>query len=504
MKQQLFVATVASFKPTAPVKSVLVRRTRLAQVIGLAAALSSPLAFSQNDETPAGGFDFRAEPPHWYIGGNYGRTAESIDDGEIANSIIGGGLTDIDDDESDRGYKFFVGYQFNQHIALEAGYADLGDFGVEVARAPGAGTLTGETSYKGYNLDVVGAWPLTQRLSAFGRVGAFHYKTEENFVGTESLAASLTRDEKDTGYKFGAGLEYAFTERLSGRIEAERYRIEDLLGDHGSVNLYSVGLVYRFGDRPAPPPPKVVEPVVTQQDYCSKLDIQFEINRADIPRAESERLNAAGSFLKKYPDTKAVIKGYTDNVGSDQSNVQLSQRRADSVLQYLVGQQIDASRITTVALGEAEPIASNDTDAGKRENRRINTTIDCVKDVAGLSLPETRITVAALVEFDANSVEVKDQYHADLEKAANYLRDNPNVTAHVEGHAADLTSTQKAQQVSERRAANVVNYLVEKFGIERSRLTAEGFGKTRRVAYNSTEEGKQQNRRVNIVLSYPR
>lgn len=499
MKQQHFTAHRVAASQVTPLKS---RANLLAQMIAFTAALSTPLAFAQSDAQPAGGFNFRAKPDHWYIGGNYGRTEASIDNGEIANSIIGGGLTWIDEDDSDRGYKFFVGYQFSEHVALEAGYADLGDFGVEVTRAPGAGTLTGETSYKGYNLDLVSIWPLTQRLSAFGRAGAFYYETDENFVGTESLAASLARDDKDTGYKFGAGLEYAFTERLSARIEAERYRIEDMLGDHGSLNLYSVGLVYRFGERAAPPQQE--DSVVAQQDYCSKLAIHFEIDRAEIPRAESERLNAASEFLHRYPNTKAVIEGHTDNLGSDQSNMQLAQRRADSVLQYLVGQQVDAARISTVARGEAEPIASNDTEAGKRANRRAHTTIDCVKDVAGKALPETRITVAALVEFDANSVTVNDQYHADLEKAANYLRDNPNVTAHVEGHAADLTSTEKAQQVSERRAANVVNYLVEKFGIERSRLSAEGFGKTRRLAYNTTEEGKQQNRRVNIVLSYPK
>lgn len=501
MKPELF-ALEASAVTVRPTIHTSMRYKHLAYVIGLTAAFTSPFAFSQADQTAEGGFNFRAEPRHWYIGGNYGRTLESINDGKIANSIIGGGLTDLEDEDSDRGYKFFAGYQFNDHIALEAGYADLGDFGLKVARAPDTGTMTGATSYKGYNLDLVGTWPLTQRLSAFGRVGAFRYETEENFVGTESLAASLSRDDKDTGYKFGAGLEYSFTERLSARLEAERYRIEDMLGDHGNVNLYSVGLVYRFGDRAAPPPKE--DPIVAQQDYCSKLDIHFEINRAEIPRAESERLNAASEFLQRYPNTKAVITGHTDNVGSDQSNMQLSQRRADSVMQYLVGKQIDSSRLSTVARGEADPVASNDTDSGKRDNRRINTTIDCVKDVAGLSLPETRITVAALVEFAANSAEVNEQYHADLEKAANYLRDNPNVTAHVEGHAADLTSTDKAQQISERRAANVVDYLVEKFGIERSRLTAEGFGKTRRVAYNTTEEGKQQNRRVNIVLSYPK
>lgn len=500
MKQELFTARAAAVNQATPIKS---RYNLLAHVIGLTAALTTPLALAQSDAEPAGGFNFRAAPSHWYIGGNYGRTLESIDDGKIANTIISGGLTNLEDEDSDRGYKLFVGYQFNDYFALETGYADLGDFGVNVARAPDAGTLKGDASYKGYNFDLVGTLPITPRLSAFGRVGALHYERDENYVGTESLATSFSREDQDTGYKFGAGLEYSFTERLSARIEAERYRIKDLIGDHGSVNLYSAGLVYRFGDRATPPPTKEDAPIA-QQDYCSKLDIHFEINRAEIPRADSERLNAAGDFLKKYPDTKAVITGHADNVGNDQANMQLSQRRADNVLQYLVGQQVDASRISTVARGEAEPVASNDTEAGKRENRRINTTIDCVKDVAGLTLPEARITIAALVEFDANSVEVNDRYHADLEKAANYLRDNPNVTAHVEGHAADLTSTDKAQQISERRAANVVDYLVEKFNIDRSRLTAEGFGKTRRVAYNTTEEGKQQNRRVNIVLSYPK
>jgi OmpA-OmpF porin, OOP family len=485
-------------------KSLTFRYGVLAHAIGLTSLLASPVAFSQSDEPMKGGFNFRAEPPHWYIGGNYGRTLESIDDGKIANTIIGGGLTGMEDDDSDRGYKFFVGYQFTDYVAIEAGYADLGDFDVRVARDPEVGTLTGNTSYKGYNLDVVGTWPLTSRLSAFGRVGAFRYDTAENFTGTQSLAVSLSRDDKSTGYKFGAGLEYSFTERLSARIEAERYRIEDMLGDNGSVNLYSAGLVYRFGDRAAPPPAVEKDPVIAQQDYCSNLQIQFDINRADLPRAESERLYAAGAFLKKYPDTKAVIQGHTDNVGSNQYNMQLSQRRAESVLQYLVGQNIAASRISTVARGEEDPVSNNQSEAGKRENRRANATIDCVKVVAGLSPSEVPITIAALVQFDANSVKVTDQYHDDLEKAAQYLRDNPKVTAQVEGHAADMTSTNRAQDISERRAANVVNYLVEKFGIERSRLTAEGFGKLHRVAYNTTEEGRQQNRRVNIVLHYPR
>src|SRR5690606_41328185 len=63
---------------------------------------------------------------NWYGGFNIGQSRESINDGAIANSELGGGLTGITDDHEDNGYKVFAGYQFNDHIALEAGYFDLG------------------------------------------------------------------------------------------------------------------------------------------------------------------------------------------------------------------------------------------------------------------------------------------------------------------------------------------------------------------------------------------
>ncbi|MBK6756740.1 MAG: OmpA family protein [Moraxellaceae bacterium] len=56
--------------------------------------------------------------------------------------------------------------------------------------------------------------------------------------------------------------------------------------------------------------------------------------------------------------------------------------------------------------------------------------------------------------------------------------------------------------ISQRRAQNVVNYLVDTYGISRSRLTAEGFGRSRRFAYNNTAAGEQENRRVNIIINY--
>jgi OOP family OmpA-OmpF porin len=84
------------------------------------------------------------------------------------------------------------------------------------------------------------------------------------------------------------------------------------------------------------------------------------------------------------------------------------------------------------------------------------------------------------------------------------MKANPRVTATVEGHTGNLQATKAlAMEISQRRAQNVTNYLVTEFGISRSRLTAEGFGQTRRFAYNTSLEGQQENRRVNIVLDFP-
>ena len=213
-----------------------------------------------------------------------------------------------------------------------------------------------------------------------------------------------------------------------------------------------------------------------------------------------------GTFLKKYPDTTGVIEGHTDNVGTPEHNMQLSKQRAESVVSYLVNDlQVAPSRLTAVGYGDSRPLADNGTEEGKRQNRRINAVISCVTDVEGLTVVPARMTMALMIDFDQNKAEVQPQYDDELRTVANFLTANPSVTATVEGHAANLQANPElAMKISQRRAESVVNYLVDKFGIARSRLSAEGFGQTRRYAYNTSAEGKQENRRVNIIINYPK
>jgi len=126
-------------------------------------------------------------------------------------------------------------------------------------------------------------------------------------------------------------------------------------------------------------------------------------------------------------------------------------------------------------------------------------------DLRGLTVKPARITMALLIEYGPNKSDVQPQHRDELRKVANFLKANPAVSATVEGHTGNLQATAAlSQEISQRRAQNVVDYLVTEFGISRSRLTAEGFGRTRRFAYNTSAEGQQENRPHNVIIHYPK
>ena len=98
----------------------------------------------------------------------------------------------------------------------------------------------------------------------------------------------------------------------------------------------------------------------------------------DSERVRSDaaaNLRALAQSLDKYPDTDILIAGHTDADGSDSYNQQLSERRAAAAASYLVSQGVARSRLRTSGLGESEPVVSNDTEANKQKNRRVEIAI---------------------------------------------------------------------------------------------------------------------------------
>jgi outer membrane protein OmpA-like peptidoglycan-associated protein len=111
--------------------------------------------------------------------------------------------------------------------------------------------------------------------------------------------------------------------------------------------------------------------------------------------------------------------------------------------------------------------------------------------------------MAMEMEFDTNRADIRPRDREELRRVANFLKANPRVTATVEGHTSNQQGTPaQAMQLSVRRAESVVNALVN-LGVDRTRLFAAGFGQTRRFAYNTSVEGRQENRRINIIFDFP-
>ena len=116
-----------------------------------------------------------------------------------------------------------------------------------------------------------------------------------------------------------------------------------------------------------------------QEDASIALLVQFDTGKANIKPEYSDDINRISDFLKKYPETTAVIVGHTDNVGNELINVKLSYQRAANIKEYLVRTfGIDGSRIRAMGYDDQKPIADNHTAQGRQKNRRAETHIDAV------------------------------------------------------------------------------------------------------------------------------
>jgi outer membrane protein OmpA-like peptidoglycan-associated protein len=104
-------------------------------------------------------------------------------------------------------------------------------------------------------------------------------------------------------------------------------------------------------------------------------DVLFEFNRADLKPGTMQKLYPLVTFLQENPTRNVVIEGHTDNIGSDAYNQDLSERRAEAVRSFLIQNGIRAERVTAQGRGKSYPVASNDTEAGRQQNRRVEIVI---------------------------------------------------------------------------------------------------------------------------------
>jgi OOP family OmpA-OmpF porin len=351
-----------------------------------------------------------------YMGINAGESKAQLDNPRIAQNLLGSGaaVNAVTSDQKETGYKAFVGFPMNSNWAVETGYFDLGRFGFDATTSPG-GTLTGSSRIKGLNLDIVGTLPITDSWSLLGRVGAAYAQTKGSFSGTGVGAIANTETNKrETNYKYGFGTQYAFTPALTLRLEGERYRVNDAVGQRANVDLISLGLVYRFGGAspvvktaytpyvapvaepvykappvvaqapvpapvvlpapvPAPMPTPVPKPWVKVKLAADSL---FGFDQDSLQADGKQALDKLLTELKDVNVERVQVTGHTDRLGAKAYNDKLSTRRAEAVRNYLVQVGgMSASKVTAIGVGAAQPESSTNDCKGMKASQALITCL---------------------------------------------------------------------------------------------------------------------------------
>jgi OOP family OmpA-OmpF porin len=216
-----------------------VKATLFPLTVGLGFALASANTLAQQSTKP------------WYGGVSIGQSTVKIDDDALR--IVGATATSLSKNETDTGYKAYVGYRLHQNFAVEGGYTDFGKISAtRTMTAPAVGTFHADSKASGWHVDAVGIWPMQNNFSLFGKLGLIfnEVKTSLGTTGAVALPAGTNTSPKHSGsnLKLGIGAGYDFTPTVGARVEWERASKlgDDSTGGKSDVDLLSVGVVFRF------------------------------------------------------------------------------------------------------------------------------------------------------------------------------------------------------------------------------------------------------------------
>lgn len=279
-------------------------------------------------------------------------------------------------------YGVFGGYQIlnrdNLGLAVELGYDDFGR-----VKFKDAGKVARKHTNHGAHLSVKGSYNLGGLTSAlegldfYGRAGAAlvrsDYKVYNNSTGARVRGAG--EHSLRVSPMFAAGFEYALPSlpELALRLEYQWLARVGKLRNYpgvqqgqaadynpwiGSINA---GLSYRFGQGAAP----VVAPEVVSKTFNLSSDVTFAFGKANLKPQAKTTLDGIYGEIAQINNANVAVAGYTDRIGKDAPNVKLSQRRADSVANYLVSKGVPAQNISATGHGKANPVTGSTCDAVK-------------------------------------------------------------------------------------------------------------------------------------------
>lgn len=185
--------------------------------------------------------------------------------------------------------------------------------------------------------------------------GTYNNTASGALIGSAGGAAigALIADDERKGAAIGALVGGAAGAAIGYNLEQQEAELRNQIGGSGAI-------ITNLGDRL----------VVTLPE-----GITFDTDSATVKASLYGPLQSVANSLQQYPASIIQVVGHTDSVGDAAYNQSLSERRAGSIASVLIGDGVSSNRIRTVGMGERQPIASNDTPAGRQQNRRVDINI---------------------------------------------------------------------------------------------------------------------------------
>ena len=385
-----------------------------------------------------------------------------------------------------------TGYNFTKNIGIEALY----DFANRTDAKSG---------------------PLTDiTLHRFGGQALYHFFPDSVFVPYLAAGYSGVKYEGDGVNKkvhgaidYGVGAKYFLNDDVAVRAD-----LRHIFYNYNSATYndfeYTLGAYVQFGavepamkavaPAPAPEPVKIVEapapePVqVIPAPVPTPVPAPIVVAPIVIPPADSDG-DGVIDTLDKCPGTPSGVAVDKDGCPIDSDK--------DGVPDYL--DKCPSTPAGVAVDKDGCPIDSDKDGVPDYLDKCPNTPAGTVVDANGCPVEAAKkfCDKPAVIEisFDANKSEVKANYHDELDKLGNFLKEFPNSKGTLEGHTDADGSKQANLKLSQARAESVRNYIINKFGIEGGRITAKGYGSAKPVASNKTATGKAKNRRIEAIFS---
>jgi OOP family OmpA-OmpF porin len=295
-------------------------------------------------------------------------------------STVDHAITDKDDDEVGAGA--FAGYQINQNLGVELGYDYLGKLKYSGTRNGAAFNDSVQAQLAQLTLKL--GFPVADNLDLYGRVGGGYGWTDSDRLENDSrfTFVGALGAEYALSLNWAARLEYQYSTPYGSRDDTGLRMDNGLLpGRRLSLRSGCTGSAGRCSAR--------ARAVMVDKQFTLSSDVLFDSNKATLKPQAGQALDTLYSQIEEAKDRSATVIGYTDRIGSEAYNQKLSEQRARTVADYLIGKGLPAARSMWKGVAKQSPVTGDScTSKSKRElivclapDRRVEVKVQGVSEV---------------------------------------------------------------------------------------------------------------------------